>query len=313
MGEKALFDAGAQDVAVEYISALRVALRGARRELIEEAVESVVEHLSETIRDGGHEDAVAASLEDLGSAEEYASRFRQAEIAVAGTHPRLPDEPERNTLAAGRLLGMPYDIRLPTVERVRVRWWNPSDPRIFMPRAFGAGWDLSFGALAVRLGLVRPDDEDEPFESVPESWMLAAFMVPVAATAAIIWVWFAVRGALPAQIPTHWGASGAPDGFGPARGVFVSTLITAGVPTLWAGIMYALGRSRAARVLVSAAATLFATIGAGVFLSSVLWGLGRDVPWLVPATILLGLILPFVMLVALARANRRAEWRKVLG
>jgi hypothetical protein len=43
----------------------------------------------------------------------------------------------------GRVLGVPYDLRKPTVARVRSRWWNPADRRILTPKSFGAGWDLN--------------------------------------------------------------------------------------------------------------------------------------------------------------------------
>jgi hypothetical protein len=51
----------------------------------------------------------------------------------------------------GTLAGVvPYDLRRPTVARVRERLWAPDDPRIVMPRVFGVGWTLNLGRL-VRL------------------------------------------------------------------------------------------------------------------------------------------------------------------
>ncbi len=47
----------------------------------------------------------------------------------------------------GRLAGVPYDLRPPTLERVRRAWWSPDDPRILMPRAVGIGWDVNVGRL----------------------------------------------------------------------------------------------------------------------------------------------------------------------
>lgn len=43
----------------------------------------------------------------------------------------------------GRILGVPYDLRRPTIARIKSRWWNPSDHRILTPKAFGAGWDMN--------------------------------------------------------------------------------------------------------------------------------------------------------------------------
>ncbi len=50
----------------------------------------------------------------------------------------------------GKFLGMPYDLRRPTVERVKSRLWNPDEPRLFVPKAFGWGWDVNFARLLGR-------------------------------------------------------------------------------------------------------------------------------------------------------------------
>ena len=44
----------------------------------------------------------------------------------------------------GRVAGfVPYDFRPPTVERARSRWWNPDEPRLFVPQVFGVGWTVN--------------------------------------------------------------------------------------------------------------------------------------------------------------------------
>lgn len=43
----------------------------------------------------------------------------------------------------GRVLGVPYDFRLPTWNKLKSHYWNPEDERIFIPRAFGVGWDIN--------------------------------------------------------------------------------------------------------------------------------------------------------------------------
>jgi hypothetical protein len=51
----------------------------------------------------------------------------------------------------GRVLGLvPYDFRKPTVERVKARWWNPGDARLFTPRVFGVGWSVNLARLVRR-------------------------------------------------------------------------------------------------------------------------------------------------------------------
>ena len=51
----------------------------------------------------------------------------------------------------GRLGGVvPYDFRLPTVDRVRAALWSPDSERLVTPQVFGVGWTLNVGRL-VRL------------------------------------------------------------------------------------------------------------------------------------------------------------------
>ena len=52
----------------------------------------------------------------------------------------------------GKLAGVvPYDLRPPTLERVRSTVWNPDDPHILVPHAFGVGWSINAAALVRRL------------------------------------------------------------------------------------------------------------------------------------------------------------------
>jgi uncharacterized protein DUF5808 len=49
----------------------------------------------------------------------------------------------------GTLAGLiPYDSRAPTLEWARSRWWNPDEPRLFVPQVFGVGWTINFARLA---------------------------------------------------------------------------------------------------------------------------------------------------------------------
>ena len=58
---------------------------------------------------------------------------------------RLP--PEGRTWH-GRIAGrIPYDFRLPTVERIRAAYWNKHTPEILMPQAFGIGWTINLYPL----------------------------------------------------------------------------------------------------------------------------------------------------------------------
>ena len=50
----------------------------------------------------------------------------------------------RSGQPVGRFLGVPYDFRVPTVDRLRERLWNEDDDRIFTPMVFGVGWSINF-------------------------------------------------------------------------------------------------------------------------------------------------------------------------
>jgi hypothetical protein len=44
----------------------------------------------------------------------------------------------------GRLFKLvPYDFRPPSWARLKTELWNPEDPRIMTPHAFGVGWGLN--------------------------------------------------------------------------------------------------------------------------------------------------------------------------
>lgn len=64
----------------------------------------------------------------------------------------------RSGRPVGRFLGMPYDFRAPTIDRVKGRLWNKDDDRIFMPSVFGVGWSLNFFRVIEKF---RADDAVE--------------------------------------------------------------------------------------------------------------------------------------------------------
>ena len=55
------------------------------------------------------------------------------------------EKPREKRLWHGKVAGfVPYDFRLPTLERIREAYWNPYDSRIVVPEAFGIGWAINF-------------------------------------------------------------------------------------------------------------------------------------------------------------------------
>jgi hypothetical protein len=48
-----------------------------------------------------------------------------------------PPEPQ------GRFAKVPYDWRRPTLARLRSRWWNRNDLRLWTPKSLGWGYDFN--------------------------------------------------------------------------------------------------------------------------------------------------------------------------
>ena len=46
---------------------------------------------------------------------------------------------------------VPYDFRMPTIERLRSTYWNPEGP-ILPRKVFGVGWALNLGAVTKMVG-----------------------------------------------------------------------------------------------------------------------------------------------------------------
>jgi uncharacterized protein DUF5808 len=59
-------------------------------------------------------------------------------------------KPEAERTWHGRVAGVPYDFRWPTLRRFREAYWNPDDPRIFTDKVVGIGWAINFAQLVPR-------------------------------------------------------------------------------------------------------------------------------------------------------------------
>ena len=53
-------------------------------------------------------------------------------------------------MKTGKYLGIPYDWRRPFRKRVKNRLWDPSEPRLIVPKAYGWGWTINFARLLGR-------------------------------------------------------------------------------------------------------------------------------------------------------------------
>lgn len=206
--------------------------------------------------------------------------------------------------------GWPAGLRVRgMLARIAETWWRPSDPRLFLPRAVGLGWDVNLGALAVRLNLIEPDAESVPFTATPDVAFRLAAGLPLALAGATV-VHYLVRGrSLPPQLASHWNAAGRPDRWVPKRRAAATDIaLTAGAAALaaWAAGAERPGPTRAGAL---AGATMAATLGAGLTLARPT----RGGPLLTPALLAaLGAGVGGVLL-GLARAGRRAEIDRDLG
>jgi hypothetical protein len=83
------------------------------------------------------------------SAARKALTLLTAALAIAAVvkELRLPEE-ERTWHG---LLGgfVPYDFRLPTMERIKTTFWNPEGP-VIVGRPFGVGWTINVGGAVAR-------------------------------------------------------------------------------------------------------------------------------------------------------------------
>ena len=77
--------------------------------------------------------------------------------ALAGAiYTELRKPPEERTWH-GKLLGfVPYDFRMPTLERIRQAYWNPRSPKIITDRPIGVGWAINIPTALRRLGVKAP-------------------------------------------------------------------------------------------------------------------------------------------------------------
>lgn len=64
----------------------------------------------------------------------------------------------KDTEGQARVLGMPVSGLWLGRSDAALDGFEPENPRLFIPRKYGLGWDINLGAVGVRLGLIRPDD-----------------------------------------------------------------------------------------------------------------------------------------------------------
>ncbi len=255
--------------------------------------------------DSDHRDTVLADLRSfLCENLDATASPDQVRALVTQTGP-TGDEPHDSRLRTfWKHLFAGFDPRAAD-SRIATRWWNPAEERLFVPRAIGWGVDLNFGALAVRLGLIEPDAEAEPFTTTPESAFKMAAAVPVALAVAT-GLHYAVRGrSLPERLPAHWNLAGSPDRWVSKRRAATTDLAVT-IASAAIGVFAARsGRPGPNRAGVLAVASQIAAAGAAV---TVRRSFGdRPRLWAGPATVLVISGAASGVLLGLAQASRVEE------
>ena len=278
--------------------------------------EDVVVDLRAHVRDrlegsaGMPEDAVRV-LAELGTTETLVAAYLDA--SPEDDSDGLLEE-DGSPAGTGRRLGIPYDLRVAKSSgRLASRLWNPLDRRVLVPKAVGIGWTINLGGLAVRTGVVRPDDEDLPFDAVPPRIVTATLAAPLAALAV-----FTVLGAvswsrLPALVPIHWGISGRADGYEDRGAALVLISVLALLPVAAAVWVHLRRRPPFTRVVVCAMSLSLTTLAVAVLVQTVFTLDGGIGVWPLLVGLFCMLALPFALLVGVSRAGRAAERRRDLS
>ena len=90
-------------------------------------------------------------------------RLVLAIIGVVAIIQELRKSPSERTWTGKVADLVPYDFRIPTIERVRSTYWNPEGP-IISGKVFGVGWAPNFGALAALVGIRTDGDQAQSGE-----------------------------------------------------------------------------------------------------------------------------------------------------
>ena len=177
----------APDPLSDYVAQVRAHLGAAAPALAEDLAE-LDASLRETADSQGYQTALAA----YGPAADYAAALRGSRAADDQA-----DRPGERPLVR-RVLGVPTALSPRGLVHRAARSFSPADP-LLVPRAYGIGWDVNLGALAVRAGLAHPDDLDDDLDLAPAQ-MTALSLVP-----ALLALGVAATG-------THWAPRGPRQG-----------------------------------------------------------------------------------------------------
>ena len=177
----------APDPLSDYVAQVRAHLGAAAPALAEDLAE-----LDASLRETADSQGYQAALAAYGPAAGYAAALRGS-----GAADDQADRPGERPLVR-RVLGVPTALSPRGLVHRAARSFSPADP-LLVPRAYGIGWDVNLGALAVRAGLAHPDDLDDDLDLAPAQ-MTALSLVP-----ALLALGVAATG-------THWAPRGPRQG-----------------------------------------------------------------------------------------------------
>jgi hypothetical protein len=289
-----------------YFSRLGVELGAMARKDTEETVKDLREQMLEELEAGEGTKAEAEKLiAEFGPPEVLAAQC--AELSRSELKAALW---QKSTAFSGRFLGMPYELRPPSADRVAMRWWDPLNPHVIVPRLFGIGWTLNFAALAVKLGLIKPDDEDVPFGQVSAAWLSLAWALPLAFAIGLTALIALFQAGLPPNVPVHFTISGEPDGFSSKASALVMPILMTLFGAALAAASWIRRRPPLARVAAGALSISLSAISIGAYGQEVATLNGGSGLAVLFACLFASLLLPFALLVLLSRIGRAAEQRR---
>jgi len=292
-----------------YFARVHGALLLAAADECEETVEDLRAHVYEELSTTpGTSADVTRVLAELGAPEALAAQCAES----VDVPPAARERESEGSPLSGRVLGIPYELRLPTAGRVASRWWDPMDPHVIVPRVFGLGWAVNLGAVAVRLGLIKPDDEDVPFASVPTRWLAVSAVLPVLVAVVLGALVVRYQGTLPAQVAVHWGITGAPDRFDSKEAALILPVVMTLLSLVVVGMAWLRRRPPLSRVASGALAMFLCTVSVAAYGQQVATAYGAGSTEVLFSVMGAGGVLMFVVFVILARIGRAAEMRRDL-
>lgn len=140
------------------------------------------------------------------------------------------------------------------------RVWDPMNPSILVPRVIGLGWDVNLGAVAVKLGWLRPDDMDEDvIEAIPDAALAVARALPIAAAIATAVASIVAATQSEGRLPSGWDAK-----FRPRKHASTATALLPSILISWGAAAWSsMARERHDVLSRSVFATSLSLIGTG--------------------------------------------------